>query len=36
MILFTDHARDKLQKEMKKLGVTERTVKLVVGDRFES
>jgi len=30
MIFFTDHARDKLQKEMKKLGITEKTVKQVV------
>jgi len=30
MIVFTDHARDKLQKEMKKLGVTEKTIKQIV------
>ncbi|HKZ93153.1 MAG TPA: hypothetical protein VJ249_01050 [Candidatus Bathyarchaeia archaeon] len=30
MILFTDHARDKLQKEMRKFGITERVVKQVV------
>jgi len=30
MIVFTEHARDKLEKEMKKFGVTEKTVKQVV------
>jgi len=30
MIVFTDHARDKLQKEMEKLGVTEKTIKQIV------
>jgi len=30
MIVFTDHARDKLQKEMKKLGITEKTIKQIV------
>lgn len=26
MIVFTDHAKDKLSKELKKLGITEKTV----------
>lgn len=26
MIVFTDHAKDKLQKELRKLGITEETV----------
>jgi len=30
MILFTDHARDKLQKEMKKFGITEKMVSQIV------
>ena len=31
MILFTDHAKGKLRKEMRKFGITERVVKQVVG-----
>jgi len=30
MIVFTDHARDKLGKEMKKFGVTLKTVREIV------
>lgn len=30
MIVFTEHARDKLEKEMKKFGVTEKTAKQIV------
>jgi len=30
MIAFTDHARDKIRKEMKKFGVTEKTIRQIV------
>jgi len=35
MIVFTDHAKDKLYKELRKLGVTERTVTDVINDPDE-
>jgi len=35
MIVFTNHAKDKLQKELKKLGVTEETVMSVINDPDE-
>ena len=30
MIVSTDHAREKIRKEMKKFGVTEKTIKQIV------
>lgn len=35
MIIFTDHAKDKLLKELSKLGVTERTVTEIIRDPDE-
>lgn len=35
MIIFTDHAKDKLLKELSKLGITERTVTEIIRDPDE-
>jgi len=35
MIVFTDHARDKLQKEIEKLGITEKAVIRILNDPDE-
>ena len=35
MILFTDHAKDKLQKELKKLGITEQLITEILENPHE-